>query len=329
MIVRAPNHLGDVVVALPVLAHSGCDVLVTGWLAPLVAMAALPGTIIPLDRSGMSGWLSAVGTLRRGGYQKGALLSPAFSAAWLFRCGGVHTLRGSATDGRSWLLTEALDPAALRGRPRGDQYRALVGIDDGTSLPRPALTPPPDRVARWRGRTRGVGPIVGVVPGSNAPARRWSATRFSQLVGRLSAAGARCVVAGGPTETRLSAQVAGGAEDAIDAGGETDLEGLAALLAVCDLVVGNDTGPLHMAGAMGTPTVTIWGPSDPAEALPTGSKSVAVESVPLPCRPCFKNECPREGVGTHLPLAHEECMQLITVDQVTDASLALLEGLLP
>lgn len=324
--VRAPNHLGDVVVALPALATAGADVMVRGWLAPLVQMAELGGRVLPLDDRSPRGWFAAVSTLRRAGYRRGVLLTPSFSAAWLFRCGGVGRLRGTATDGRSWLLTERVDRYALGGRHRIAQYRMLMGqAADGPVANHPLL-PPAAEVARWRRRLGGETPVVGVMPGSNAPARRWPAERFSDLVRRLTDRGARCVVLGGPGETGLTAAVAAAARSAVDAGGATDLPGLVALLSVCDLVVTNDTGPMHLAGAVGTPTVTLWGPSDRSVARPVGVRTVEVDGGPLPCRPCHKNECPRSGAGTRLARAHEECMRLITVEQVLEAAGALLDG---
>ena len=79
-IIRAPNHLGDVVMALPAMAADGADVLVVRWLAPLVQMAELPGQVLPFDR-GLRGWGRAVRSLRRGGYGEATLLAPSFSSA--------------------------------------------------------------------------------------------------------------------------------------------------------------------------------------------------------------------------------------------------------
>lgn len=326
LVVRAPNHLGDVVVALPAMAAAGADVMVRAWLAPLVEMAALGGRVLPLDDRTPRGWLTAVSTLRRGGYRRGVLLTPSFSAAWLFRWGGIRRLRGTATDGRSWLLTDRIDRDVLGGRHRIGQYKMLMGQDPGGPEENHPLRPPPDAVARWRERLGSDATVVGVMPGSNAPARRWPAERFADLVRRLSDRGVRCVVLGGPGETGLTAAVAAAHPSAVDAGGATDLPGLVALLSVCALVVTNDTGPMHLAGAVGTPTVTLWGPSDREVARPVGVRTVEVDGGPLPCKPCHKNECPRSGAGTVLPGAHEECMRLITVVQVAHAAETVLDG---
>ena len=325
-VIRAPNHLGDLVVALPVLVGSGADVVVVRWLVPLLGMAGIPGAVIPLDRGGPFEWARSVRAIRARRYARGALLTPSFSAAWLFRWGGMDRLRGTATDGRKWLLSETVDPEHLRDRPRGEQYRLLAGIDPSSLLAPPRLVPPETRRQTWQPRLGARRPLVGLVPGSNAPARRWPVERFAELAAALSLVGAVCVVVGGRAETAVTHHVARAARGGIDLGGATDLVDLTAVLSLCDVVVGNDTGPLHLAGAVGTPTVTIWGPSDPVEARPTGSAGALVRSEPLPCRPCFKNECPRTGPGTRLPSGYEECMKLITVAQVLEATRPFLDG---
>lgn len=324
-VVRAPNHLGDVVVALPALAADGGDVLVRSWLAPLVEMAGLPGKTLPLGPGGR-GWWGAVRALRAGGYREGGLLTPSFSAAWLFRWGGVARLRGTATDGRSWLLRERVPREELRAHHRINQYRLILGQDPGLEPRYHRLAPPSAVVEAWAGRLGDGGPWVGFVPGSNAPSRRWPAERFAGVARALARRGARVVVVGGPAERPVTARVAEAAPGAVDAGGDTDLAGLAALLSLCDVVVSNDTGPMHLAASVGVPTVTLWGPSPPDEAAPPGPEHRRVEGPALPCRPCFRNACPRAGRGTMLAEARDECLHLIQEDQVTRAVEALLEG---
>ncbi|HSM61955.1 MAG TPA: glycosyltransferase family 9 protein [Longimicrobiales bacterium] len=312
--------------ALPALAEEGADVLVLAWLAPLVEMAGIGARVMPFER-GWPGWRSAVRRLRAGRYERGTLLSAAFSAAWLFRWGGVRHLRGTATDGRSWLLNERIPREALRGHHRIDQYRMLLGREAGAEPRLPALTPPPEELEGWRTRMGGAaGPLVGFFPGSNAPARRWPPQRFAEVGKALASDGARVVVMGAPAERELTAAVAREVPGAVDAGGSTDLPGLAALLSLCDLVVTNDTGPMHVAAAVGTPTVSLWGPSDPDETAPPGVRHETVSTGDLPCRPCLKNVCPRSGRGTVLPQAHEECMALIEVERVLRAARRTMEA---
>ncbi len=294
------------------------------WLAPLLDLADLPGRVFPFDR-GIDGWRDAVVRLRRAGYGRGTLLTPSFSAAWMFRWGGVRRLRGTVGDARTWMLTDAIARATLKGRHRINQYKLLMGQDPDTPARHHPLQPPTERVEEWRARLGGEGGVVGLFPGSNAPARRWPAERFGAVARSLTGDGLRVVVMGAPAERDVTRRVCEAAPAAVDAGGATDLPGLAALLSVCQLVVTNDTGPMHLAGAVGTPTVTLWGPSDPAEVCPVGGRDVRVTGAPLPCKPCFKNECPRMGPGTLLPEAHEECMRLITEAEVLSAARGILE----
>ncbi len=322
-IVRAPNHLGDVVMALPALAADGADVLVVSWLAPLLELAGLPGQVLPFER-GFRGFRRAVAMLRGERYREGVLMTPSFSAAWLFRWGGVARLRGTDTDARGLLLADRIPREALRGRHRVLQYKLLLEQDPEGEPDVHPVQPPEDRLAAWR-RRLGEGPVVGLFPGSNAPSRRWPAERFRTLAQKLAARGTHVVILGGPGDRALTSEVAGSVEGVVDAGGETDLVDLAAVLGVCDLLVTNDTGPMHLAGAVGTPTVTLWGPSSPAEVRPVGARDARVTGPDLPCKPCFKNHCPRSGVGTILPEAHEECMKLIMLDEVMDVTVALLE----
>lgn len=324
-VVRAPNHLGDVIMALPALAAHGADVMVRRWLVPLLEMAGLPGRVLPLD-PGLSGWHRAVACLRHEGYQDGVLLTPSFSAAWLFRWGGVSRLTGIDADGRGWMLSQRVPRISLGGRHRINQYKFLLGQDPESPAKHRTLHPPVDVRARWSQRLGREGPLVGLFPGSNAPARRWPSDRFSEVARTLLARGGQVVVLGGAAERALTAAVAAGATGALDLGGETDLGGLAAILSLCDLVVTNDTGPMHLAGALGVPTVTLWGSSDPMEVGPPGPRHLRVTGMDLPCKPCFKNHCPRTGRGTVLPSAHEECLHLMDVDQVMTAAETLLGG---
>jgi heptosyltransferase-2 len=285
-------------------------------------MAGAPGETLPLDR-GPSGFVAAARRLRRTGYRRGVLMTPSFSAAWLFRWGGVRHLRGTRTDGRGWLLRDPVDPGSLRGRHRVDGFAMLAGVEEVTPPPRVHVRPPSDRVERWSSRLPD-GPLVAVFPGANAPARRWPLERFGAVARTLAEEGFGVVALGGPGERDLTARVAASSAGVVDLGGRTDLVDLAAILSVCDLVVTNDTGPMHLAGAVGTATVSLWGSSDPGEVRQTGAEDTPVTGADLPCKPCYRNVCHRRGRGTLLPDAYEECMGLIDTQDVTSAALEAL-----
>lgn len=307
------------VAALPAIVAGGSDVLVLEWLAPIVTMADVSAEVIPFRR-GYVGFAAAVRELRRRGYREGVLLTPAFSAAWLFRCAGVRGLRGTATDGRSLLLRDRVAPELLRPLHRIHAYGLLMEQTPGAEPRSVRLAPPVDALERARTLLpMGEGPLVGLVPGSNAPARRWPVDRFGEVARTLVTRGARVAVMGSTREIDLTARVSRAAPLAVDLGGRTDVVDLAAVLSLCDLVVTNDTGAMHLAGAVGTPTVSLWGSSDPMEVRQVGAPDRRVTGPSLPCRPCRRNHCARRGAGTLLAEAHEECMRLIEVRAVLDA----------
>jgi heptosyltransferase-2 len=327
VIVRAPNHLGDVVMAVGALtardarratgdAGAASDIMVVRWLVPILEMAGVDGNILPLDR-GTRGFWGAVGALRRRRYVRGILLTPSFGSALLFAAGGVEHRRGTPTDSRSALLHDRVPADSMAGLHRSAAYWLLVAGEAPAEPPVPAITVPGDALERFR-QLAGDGAeiTVGMFPGSNASSRRWDADRYASLARRLTRAGVRVLVFGGPQEQRLTARVAG--EAAIDLGGRTDLPLLAAGMASCRLLISNDSGPMHLAAAVGTPTVTLQGPADPVVTRPLGPHHLMLRHPELPCVPCVKNVCPRSGRGYVLPDATRECLRLISVDDALE-----------
>ena len=323
--VRAPNHLGDVVMALPGLVADRSHVVVRSWLAPILEMAGMSERVLHLG-PGPGGWARAVAALRRARFQEGVLLAPSFSAAWLFRWGGVGTLRGTDTDGRGWMLTERIARASLGGRHRVAQYRMLLGQPTDAATPNPVLSPSRTLRDTWRRRLTGGGRAVGLFPGSNAPARRWPAEGFAAVARALLAEGHRVMVLGGPGDAAVAAKVVASAPGTLDLAGKTDLPDLAALLSQLDLLITNDTGPMHVAAAVGTCTVSVWGASDPAETSPPWEGHHLVTGPVLSCMPCRRNHCTRSGKGTMLPDAYEECLRLVDAGRVLAAAHRILDG---
>ena len=209
--IRAPNHLGDLVMALPALVPEGSDVMVVRQLAPVLAMAGLGGRVLRLDR-GSRGFGRAVLRLRRGGYRRGVLLSGSFSAAWAL------SLRGRRRATRYPQRREGL--VAARGDRSGGATRTpesggfqapgrWCGPGRGAA---PLLSPPTDRASMWRarlgrdGRSSWPAPLIAIVPGANAHARRWPSDRFAEL----ARWGVRSGIRGGPRKhTRESSDCAG------------------------------------------------------------------------------------------------------------------------
>jgi ADP-heptose:LPS heptosyltransferase len=134
---------------------------------------------------------------------------------------------------------------------------------------------------------------VVVHPGASVPARAWAPERNAELVAALVGAGRRVVVTGAPSERELTAFVA--APGAIDLGGATDFAGLAAVIAGADAIVVGNTGPAHLAAAVGTPVVSLYAPTVPAVRWRPWMVAHELLSVDVPCAGCRARVCPVAG----------------------------------
>ena len=152
--------------------------------------------------------------------------------------------------------------------------------------------------------------LIGLNPGAAWPTKQWPPELFAQLADRLIEENqAKIILFGGPSDLELTAAIEKNMQHtAISSGGKTTLKQLAALIKHCRVFVGSDTGPMHIAVAVKTPVVALFGPTDPGYSGPVNSHDRVIWSH-LSCAPCFKvKECPQ---GT--PLA---CMKAITPDMV-------------
>lgn len=196
---------------------------------------------------------------------------------------------------------------------------SLMGIaSQGESLEFPVL--PEDRSAAAEIVARhhlGRGRLIGLHPGARPPARRWPWERFARLADELAGRiGARVILTGGPAEVDLAEQVATGmATPAINLAGQTTLGSLAALIETLDLFVSNDTGPAHLAVALGVPSVTIFGPADHRRWAPLDRRRHRIVRRQVWCNPCPHWECPYQD---------HACLRWVAVDDV----LAVAEELL-
>jgi ADP-heptose:LPS heptosyltransferase len=146
-------------------------------------------------------------------------------------------------------------------------------------------------------------------PGASVPARAWPAQRCAEAVEALTAAGHRVLVTGGPDERELTAAVAGRA--GVDLGGSTTLAEMAALLDGAAAVVVGNTGPAHLAAAVGTPVVSLFAPVVPAARwAPYGVPTVLLGDQAAPCRGTRARECPVPG---------HPCLTSVTADDVVAA----------
>jgi ADP-heptose:LPS heptosyltransferase len=155
------------------------------------------------------------------------------------------------------------------------------------------------------------GRYVVVHPGASVPARAWAAERHAQLVAALIDHGHRVVVTGSDEERALTAAVAGARSGVVDLGGKLGVAALAELLAGADVVVAANTGPAHLAAAVGTPVVSLFAPTVPAERWrPWGVPHIVLGAQDIGCAGCGARACP---VGGH------PCLDPVDVTEVVAA----------
>ena len=335
VLVRTPNWLGDIVMALPVLAalraHFRGDVLaaaVPDLFAPLLSAVPAVDQIVPLHRTGRGGWRgleTEAGEFRGGGFDLAVLLPNSFSAAWVARRAGIRERWGFAAQWRRGLLTRAV-PRPPRTPPvhQVAYYLELMrGLDIDPAGLEPRLEAPPHMVARARALLETVGwdphrPMVGIAPGAAyGYAKRWLPDRYARVAARLSHELDVSVVlvgsahdrdAGHAIESSLAAMhTAGSGPALVNLIGRTDLSELIGTLAGCRVVLSSDSGPMHLAAALGVPVTAIFGPTDERLTSPGGSQVVL--TVPVRCRPCFFRDCPID----------HRCMTRISEDRVFHA----------
>ncbi|HYA87231.1 MAG TPA: glycosyltransferase family 9 protein [Nitrospirota bacterium] len=163
------------------------------------------------------------------------------------------------------------------------------------------------------------GIIIAFNPGASNPIKQWSAEHFSTLADNLAEKiSAKIIIIGGKEDAALAASIAGAAKKAkpLVLAGQTTLLELGAILRKCDLLVSGDTGPLHLATAVGTRVLGLFGSVDPARTGPVGIGHRVIQAKNVPCVPCRSNTCTNA--------VYLDCMKSISIDDVAETVLDML-----
>jgi lipopolysaccharide heptosyltransferase II len=338
IVVRSPNWVGDAVMSLPGLSA-------LRRLFPLadITVAAPAGTAdifldskcvnhVVVQRSG--GKLAALTNarqLRRGRFNLAVLFQNAFAAAATAFLAGIPVRIGYATDRRSALLTSAVPLPPWKDERHESFYYLNIVSELGHAIGRsspvmesgPVFDLPVSMNRRESARhmlaqsgARAGQPVAILCPGSvNSRAKRWPAERYAELADRFSEAGLDVALVGSPGEINVSKEVGGRASHKpIMLTGKTTVGDIVALISIADLVVTNDTGPAHIAAALGTPTLVIFGPTNPLTTYPLSPHAELIRQPP-DCAPCMLRDCPID----------HRCMTAISVDEVFRRAIAINE----
>jgi heptosyltransferase-2 len=304
--VRLPNWLGDTVMAVPALASvraawPEARVLVAGPWAPLLAHQGLADVLADYPRP-WRGRLRAADTVAAFAPELAILMPNSLESALAAWYWGARRRVGFATGGRATLLTDAL-PVPTPRPHQVDEYLMLTEHSGAPSVARePTLQPPaPDSQpvaevrrllaeagAARRSARRRVAVHLGAAYG---PAKLWPLEHVATLCQLLAAVDITVILLGAPGDEAVAAAIVA-ASPTVSLVGRDRPALLPAVLVEIDALVSGDTGVAHLAAALGTPVVTLFGPTDPRLSAPRGR--VAVVTHPVACSPCFYRACPIE-----------------------------------
>ncbi len=325
ILVRMPNWLGDAVMATPALNnllrhYAGAKVVLVG--SPIVAelFAEDPRLVAAIaDDSGQSrpriaGLWKLARRLRRdfGPFDEAWSFQNGFSSRWLlWAAGAKRRIARAHHRWADWLLTDTVRCDLTRHH--AEIYAATVNGGLWTNYQAgPTTVPVRQRHAYPR-------PTVGLHPGAAyGNAKRWPPQHFADAAIAL-AKQYDIVLLAGPNERELTDQIElrltqADVRNYTNLAGSTSVRELAAYLAGLDFFLANDSGPMHLAGALGVPTVAIFGSTDPRVTRPWAAERTVVVRRELDCSPCHARSC---------PLLHHACMRDITADHVVRAALSL------
>lgn len=319
ILVRCPNHVGDVVMATPGLAalraaypEARIVAQLPRALHPLLEGGGLVDAIWDVESRGQ-GIVALVREARRiaeHAFDLGVVIPESISSALLMRLAAVAHVVGFARDPlRRWLLHEEVASPSEWGRRRlvsRERFVArimqAVGAEIAPGPPRLVLGTTQaegerlERVLQQVGLSRAAlrrSPPVVVAPGAGyGDSKCWPVASFAALADRLQAEGATIVLVGSPEEgARVAAVRAAMRGDAWVLAGELDLGALKVLVRDARLLVSNDAGARHVAAAFGVPSVVFFGPTSVLKT-PDNLERVEVLETQHPCRPCYRRTCP-------------------------------------
>lgn len=329
ILVVGPAWIGDMVMAQTLFRvlrdrhpDSRIDVLAPAWSREVVERMPEVDEVIPLPlghgelRAGVRWRLAR--ELRRTGYDQAIVTKNSLKSAlvpWLAR---IPRRTGYLGEWRFGLLNDIRSSDADDGLTA--RRYALLGVEPGQGLDPAALRGPrlrvdPKRQARRAGEL-GLEPregMVGLAPGAAyGPSKRWPEERWCELAAKLGARGRRSWVFGGEDERAAGRVIeAAGGGSVTSLAGRTSLTDVVDLMAMCDTVVTNDSGLMHVASGLDVRVVALFGSSSPRRTPPFTPRAT-IFWLDLSCSPCFERSC---------PLGHHGCLRRIGVEEVLDAVL--------
>jgi len=340
ILVRAANWVGDAVMSLPALhalrarhPRARLSVLAVPWVQELYAREPFADEILPYTAPrgarDIGAKLAAASDLRRRNFDCAVLLPNSFDSALVVWLARIPERIGYSRDGRGLLLTHKIHPPAKGAIPPHESYYYLELLRRAgwiEALPEKIVIQLAGAAeAAERGRDRlerqGLyGHVIGVSPGAAyGTAKRWPPERFAAAAARVAARQDASVALFGSKEERalceqVSEMLEGNVRRARNLAGQTSLGEFIEMAAACGAFLTNDSGAMHIAAALGVPTVAVFGATDHEATGPAGPLARVVRQ-PVECSPCLLRECPID----------HRCMTRVTAEEVAETAFELLK----
>lgn len=340
ILVRSTNWIGDAVMTTPAVRtirenfpESEITLLVHPWVSDVFRFSPRVDRLLIYDKKGrhrgIGGMVHLAAELRQERFDCAILLQNAFEAAVIACMARIPVRAGYATDGRGLLLTHGVHKTLEAVKKHEVHYyqRIMLGLGLRPAANELELFLPGDRIDAAKTRVAamvdfqiGSLPLIGFNPGAAfGPAKRWPTKKFSGLAQMICRdPQARIFLFGSEADRPTCSEIIAGsgtaASQMLNLAGATSLIEAMALIGECDVFVTNDSGLMHVAAALRTPLVAIFGSTDHIATGPHADNAVVIRK-PLPCSPCKKARCPEK---------HFRCMQLIDSDEVFAAVSTIL-----
>ena len=330
ILIRGVNWIGDAVMTIPALRalkrslpDARLVLLVKPWVAPLFEKDPdIEEIILYSDEyRGLAGKIRLAQRLKKYDFDTAVLFQNAFDAALITFLARIKRRIGYSRDGRGFLLTDAVPcDAAARDLHHIDYYLNLVkkaGFDSMTDQPWLFLDIEERKMAR-RMLEDLKRPVIALNPGAAyGSSKRWLPERFAEVAGRvITELNGSVLLLGGPNEAGLAREILSNLDPSLvthtsllNLAGRTSLRELMAIVAESDVLVTNDSGPMHIGYAVGTPLVAIFGSTSPEQTGPVTRTDIVIRKG-IACSPCFERECNKNNMA---------CMDLITSEEVYSA----------
>ena len=331
ILLRGPNWVGDSVLAIPAMKavrarfpEAEITLLVRPWVAGIFRTAPFIDHLWSEPRpAGISEWMRIINSIRKSRFDLALLFPNSFESAVMIFLGGVPQRIGYATDGRRWLLTNSLKPASGKHH-QVHYYLALAGALSA-EVTHPSISI--EANAEEKAQAERLLASEGVSPGRRylvlnpgaayGSAKRWNEEGFADAGDTLATElDLDVAIVGSEKERSIGESIQKRMRSRVAVlSGRTSMETLIGVISGSSLVLTNDSGPMHVAAALGIPTVAIFGSTDDVVTGPWGPRARVVRE-PVECSPCMLRECPID----------HRCMTRVSAEAVCRAAREVLHA---